>query len=159
MGTKPLPAEAPLNVRVKDTNAHFRRLHEPGMLESGLGKFFLLLEITAADKDIYVPLSLASGKKPTGFVYEIEGTKEGVISTTDISCEGDGISQVTLGTILYCKIPAMATAGFRLFIETRGALGGEYHVVVSQINYKHDPRDARYVKAMEVLESASVKFD
>jgi hypothetical protein len=154
---KPVITEPAISVRIRKTNAHFRRMREGGV-EFGAGKFFLLIDITAIKEDIFIPISIASGKKPTGFIYEIVGTKAGMISTTDISCEGKEISQITLGTILYCKIPATKTGTFRIIVETRGKIGGVYNIVINRINFKHDPSDARYGKFVEDLSSESVKF-
>lgn len=156
--TKTEPTEPAISVRIKDTNAHFRRMYVPGGDDIGTGKFSLHIDITAISRDVFVPISIASGKKPTGFIYEIEGTKEGAISTTDISCEGEGITQITLGTISYCKIPATKTATFQILVETQGRLGGEYKVIINRIDYKYDPSDARYVKFVEDFPSESVKF-
>ncbi len=153
-GTAPASA---ISVAVEKTNAHWRRVHELEG-ESGAGKFFLLLAITAGQRDLYVPVSIASGKKPTGFVYEIRGTAPGAIATTDIAAEGDDVSQITLGTILYCRIPAGKTGVFRIIVETRGKLGAEYYVVVNRIQYKFDPSDARYEKLVQDFASESVKF-
>lgn len=116
------------------------------------------LHITAADKALYVPLSIASGKKPTGFVYHIEGTAEGAISTTDLSAKGEGVTKITLGTLLYCKIPAGKTATFRLLVEMRGKAGKTYGVVINRINYKYQPTDARYQKLDTNLKSKTIRF-
>lgn len=157
-GAKLQDAESGISVRLEKTNGHFRKVHVRGGEDIGTGMFMLLLDITALNRDVFIPISIASGKKPTGFVYEIEGTKEGMISTTEIKCEGDDISQITLGTILYCKIPATKTGTFRIIVETQGKLGGEYKVVVNRIDYKYDPSDARYVKLDQDFPSESVRF-
>jgi hypothetical protein len=124
----------------------------------GTGMFMLLLDITALNRDVFIPVSVASGKKPAGFVYEIEGTKEGTLSTTSIKCEGEDISQITLGTIVYCKISATKTGTFRIVVETQGKLGGEYKVVINRIDYKYDPSDARYMKLVSDFSSETAKF-
>ncbi len=110
------------------------------------GQFTLYLDAIALQETIYIPLSIASGKKPTGFVYQIEGTGQGLISTTDISCKGEGITQVTLGTLLYVKIPMGKTATFKIFVDMKGSANKTYKVILNRINYKLDPSDARYKK-------------
>jgi hypothetical protein len=90
-------------------------------------------------------------------VYQIEGTSEASLSTTDISCSGKGVTQITLGTILYCKIPAGKTATFRLLIQVRGKTGGEYRIVINRINYKFAPTDARYEKYTDELSTKTLK--
>ncbi len=124
----------------------------------GAGEFFLLVDITAVSEAIYIPLSIASGKKPTGFVYQIEGTGEGIISTTTISVKGDGVTQVTLGTILYAKIPAGKTATFRILVEMRGQLGKAYSIVINRIQYKFDANEARYQKTPQEIKTKTLKF-
>ena len=154
---KPQVAEAGIQVKVQKKEARFKRIRVPGP-DAGIGEFFLLIDITAAGGDVYIPISIASGKKPTGFVYQIEGTKEGTISTTSISCKGVGVTQITLGTILYCKIPAGKTASFRILIEMKGKVGSEYGVAINRINYKRDPSDARYKQFLELLPGKYLKF-
>lgn len=154
-----LPVELPvgISVRVGKSQARFKRIRGPGP-DAGIGEFFFLIDITALEEAVYVPLSIASGKKPTGFVYQIEGTAKGEIMTTDISVGGTGVTQVTLGTILYAKVPKGKTAIFRILVEMRGRAGGTYGVVVNRIHYKATPSDARYMKFSEELRSKSIKF-
>jgi len=148
-----------MNVSIKKTQARFKRVRVPDGPDLGIGEFFLLVDITAAEQAIYVPLSIASGKKPTGFIYQIEGTSESTISTTAVSCTGDSVTQVTLGTIVYMKIPAGKTATFRILVEMKGRAGKMYSVVINRINYKYNPSDARYQRFTEELSSKTVKFD
>src|SRR3954466_1362613 len=104
---EPFPApKDELRIRVQDTKESFKRTYVADGPDPVLGRFTFILDITALLGDLYIPLSVASGKKPTGFIYQIEGTVPGSLSTTDISAKGDGILQITLGTIVYCHIPA-----------------------------------------------------
>ena len=123
-----------------------------------MGEFFQKLDISAVGGDVYIPVSIASGKKTTGFIYQIEGTAKGAISTTTIECDGEGITQITLGTIVYSKIPVGKTATFRILIVTKGQMKKEYRVVINQINYKLDPGDARYVKEQVQIGTKFVQF-
>lgn len=152
------PVNPFIRVRVRSIKESARKIPVPEKPDPVLGKFWFDVDVSAGPRDVYVPLSVASGKKPTGFVYQIEGTTEGTISTTDISCEGDGITQVTLGTLLYAKIPALMTASFRIRIEMRGRLGKSYRVVLRQINFKLDPGDARYQKLPQDISGKMLKF-
>lgn len=149
---------APIAVRARDLNETVRRTRIPDKPDPVIGTFWFTLEVTTLAHDIYLPVSIASGKKPTGFVYQIEGTAEGSIVKTDISCRGDGITQVTLGTLVYCKIPAGSTALFRIRIEVRGKVGKEYQIAIRQINYKRDPGDTRYQKVAQSIRSKQVRF-
>lgn len=155
---KPLPAAPAIRVRVEKKQARFKRVREAKGPDSAIGEFFLLVAVTALENDVYIPVSIASGKKPTGFVYQIEGSTEGTISTTAISCGGAGITQVTLGTLLYSKIPAGKTATFRILIEIRGKIGSEYGIVINRIHYKLDPSDARYGKFEDDIAGKVLKF-
>lgn len=147
-----------IGIKVEKSQATFKRIKVPGERDIGHGDFFLLLEITALKEDIYIPLSIASGKKATGFIYHIEGTAEGTINTTNISARGDDITKITLGTLLYAKIPAGKTAEFRMLIEIRGGTSKEYKVVINRVNYKLDPSDARYKRFNVEINSKVLKF-
>lgn len=122
------------------------------------GQFTLYLDIIALQQTLYIPTSLASGKKPTGFVYQIEGTAPGQIFTTDISCKGEGVSQVTLGTLLYTKVPQGKTATFRIYVDMKGGLNKTYSILINRINYKLNPSDARYKRFDVAIASKSVEF-
>ncbi len=148
-----------LRVDVKETEESSRRIKVLNGRDPVTGKFWFTINITAVSKDVYIPLSIASGKKPTGFVYQIEGTVQGFIVTTDISSKGEGITQITLGTIVYCKIPAGKTATFRIRVEIRGELGKSYRVAMRQIHFKLDPGDARYLKSPQDLHTKMLKFE
>lgn len=147
-----------IHVKVEESQGRFERIRRPGERDQGHGEFFLRMDVTAPKKTLYIPLSIASGKKPTGFIYHIEGTAEGIIHTTNISCRGDGITKITLGTLLYAKIPAGKTATFRILVETRGPIGKEYMIVINRINYKFDPSDARYTRFDTEIPSKTVRF-
>ncbi|KND47115.1 MAG: hypothetical protein AB199_01645 [Parcubacteria bacterium C7867-004] len=149
---------ANLLVDVQDIKRSFRRTYVPDGPDPVIGKFSFILDITAPTEDIYIPVSIASGKKPTGFVYQIEGTVPGLISTTAISCEGDGIAQITLGTIVYAKIPKGLTSTFRIRVEMRGKVGKSYTVAIRQINYKRNPSDTRYQKSLQEIRAKMLKF-
>lgn len=142
----------------KESKAFFVKERDDSGRTKPHGQFTLQLDIIALQQTIYIPTSLASGKKPTGFVYQIEGTAPGMISTTDISCKGEGIAQVTLGTLLYTKIPQGKTASFRIYVDIEGSLNKTYKVVINRINYKLDPSDARYKKFDVDIATKELKF-
>ncbi len=147
-----------LTVKVPKSQARFRKIKDAEGNDIGQGEFFLLLDITASKETVYIPLSVASGKKAVGFIYHIEGTAAGEIHSTNITCTGDGITKITLGTLLYAKIPATKTASFRISIEMRGKTSKEYKVAINRINYKLDPSDARYQRLDLEVATDSVKF-
>lgn len=144
--------------KIKESRASFEKTRTPEGRSVGHGQFFLLLDVIALQDTLYIPTSLASGKKPTGFVYQIEGTAEGLISETDISCKGEGISQVTLGTLVYTKIPQGKTATFRIVVDMQGSVNKVYRVVFNRINYKLNPSDARYKKLDVEIASKPLTF-
>jgi len=155
---KQVSVSEPIKVRVTKSQARFKRVRNPDAPDFGIGEFFLLVDVTALEETIYLPISIASGKKTTGLVYQIEGTATGTLVTTDISCKGVGVTQVTLGTILYAKIPKDATATFRILIEIRGKVGKEYKIVLSRIHYKYSTSDARYERYLNEVNSKVLKF-
>lgn len=156
--TTPQPGESGIVIKVRDREERARRIPDPEKPDTVQGKFWFTIDITAIEKDAYVPLSIASGKKPAGFMYQIEGTAPGAIKSTDISCKGDGVLQVTHGTIVYAKIPQGKTGTFKLRIEMRGALGKVYGINLYQIQYKWSPTDARYQKLPQAIRSKMEKF-
>lgn len=147
-----------IEVKVEKSQARFKRIRRTDGEDIAAGEFFLLLNITALDVPVYIPISIASGKKPVGFIYHIEGTGEGQIDTTDISGRGEGVTKITLGTLLYAKVPAGKTADFRISVHIIGNFSKEYKIVINRINYKLDPQDARYQRYDEEISSETVKF-
>jgi hypothetical protein len=145
-------------VKVRSTEERLSRTKVFNGPDIVVGKFSFILAITATAEDIYVPISIASSNKPVGFVYQIEGTAQSSILTTHISCKGNGITQVRLGTIVYCKIPTGMIAEFRIRIEVRGQVGKLYKVLIYLMHYKRSPTDARYQKFPQKIGSRMLKF-
>lgn len=143
-------------VAVKKTEAHFERVRVAGEEDKAFGKFFLEVAITAKQADVFIPLSVASGKKVAGFMYQIEGTAQGSVVSTDIKVRGDSIMQVTVGTLLYAKIPTGKTASFRVYARVRGRFGKIYKLVFTRLNYKLQVADLRYQQYLKELHSDSV---
>jgi hypothetical protein len=123
----------------------------------GLGKFLLRFELTARAETLYIPISIASGRKSAGFIYHIEGTAEGA-STATITCKGNDIVTVTSGSISYSKIPAGKTALFTIMAEVTGVEGKFYKIVLSRINYKINPNDLRYKRFLTEIASTELRF-
>jgi hypothetical protein len=137
----------------------FKRVRNPHGKDGAIAEFFILVEIAPTMGTIYIPLSIASGKKATGFVYQIEGTKEANIMTADVSCKGSGVTEITLGTLRYAKIPKGSKATFRILIEVAALMHNTYHITLNRINYKYDPSDARYKHYDEGIESGKLLLD
>jgi hypothetical protein len=151
----------PLRIHVEDSTEEFTKIHDAEGSASGIGHFFLHIKVTALQNTLYVPLSIASSKKPTGFVYQIEGTGDSSIESADISLKDikeSGITQILLGTITYCEIPQGKTATFRVSIDIKGKIGREYAIVINRIQYKLNPTDTRYQKYTEEIRTSVLKF-
>jgi len=147
-----------IDVRVKKNQGRFERIKQKGVEDKAVGKFYIEILIKAKQKDVFIPTSIASGKKTAGFMYQIEGTAEGSISTADVRARGDGVSLVTLGTLVYAKIPPGKTASFEIRATIRGAFGKTYKIIFSRLNYKLNLTDARYQQYLKEIHSDSVKF-
>ena len=147
-----------IEVRVKKDQAHFEREKNKGGGEKAAGKFLIVVEITAEKSTVFIPISISSGIKPTGFMYQIEGTAAGAITTASVTCRGDGVTQVTVGTLLYAKVPLGKTATFRIQTNIKGSFGKTYKIIINRINYKLALVDARYTQYLKEIVSDSVKL-
>lgn len=148
-----------VTVKVQKSQSRFVRIKNPDGADRGVGNYLITIDITAKKEIVYIPVSIASGKKVTGFMYQIEGTAEGSITTADVTCRGEGVTQITLGTILYAKIPMGKKATFRIQAEIKGKIGKMYKIVINRINYKLDSRDARYKQYLKEISSDLLRFD
>lgn len=147
-----------ISIKVLKIQERFEKIKKSDGADQGIGKFFLSLDISAKKQDVYVPVSIASGKRATGFIYQIEGTAIGEISQADASARGEGTTQITLGTILYCKIPAGKKATFKLQVEIRGKMHKAYKIVINRINFKLNPADARYRRFDKEISTGLLRF-
>lgn len=101
---------------------------------------------------------LRLGKKVAGFMYQIEGTAFGTIVTAEVRARGSGVSQVTLGTLRYAKIPAGKTVSFEIRTTIRGELRKTYKIVFTRLNYKLNLSETRYRQYLKEIHSDSVAF-
>lgn len=147
-----------MRVRVSKSQARFTRVRDPRGPDEGIGDFFMLIEVTARIDAVCIPISIASGKKPAGFVYQIEGTGESSISTTEIACTGEGVTQIVSGTIRYAQIRKGKTATFRIRVMMRGKVGKEYAIIFERLHWKKQVSDARYERYLDPAKSKILKF-
>jgi hypothetical protein len=147
-----------ISVKVLKNQARYERSHALGAPRNGVGKFFMLIAVTAKKHEVLIPLSMASGKKTAGLMYHIEGTGEGAVAGTDVRVSGDGVCQITIGTLQFCKIPAGSTAEFRVQVNTRGQAGKTYRIIISRLSYKLSLTETRYQQYLRPLPSTAVKF-
>jgi hypothetical protein len=145
-------------VKITKNQARYERSHALGTPANGVGKFFMLVAVTAKKQEVLIPLSMASGKKTAGFMYIIEGTGESSIATTSVTPTGDEVSHITIGTLQFCKIPAGSTAVFRILVTSRGQAGKTYQFIISRLNYKLLLSEARYLQYLKPLPSKPLKF-
>ena len=157
--TKDQSIDEYIQVKVQKSQSRFERIRNLKGADQGVGKYFLLIDIAAKKEDVYVPVSVASGKKATSFIYQIEGTAIGSISRASVTARGEGTMQITLGTILYCKIPAGKKAAFRIQIEIKGKIGKSYKIVINRINYKLNPSDTRYKRFQKEISTKLIRFN
>lgn len=148
--------DAYITVKVKKKQAHPERIKIDDATDKVIAKFYLEIEITAKQANVFIPLSIASGKKTAGFMYQIEGTAPGTIATANVRVRGVGITQVTVGTLLYAKIPGGTTASFQIHATVRGIYGKKYKIVFTRLNYKLLLTDARYEQYLKEIHSESV---
>ncbi len=147
-----------IKIVVEKSEAHFSRAYDKIRSDDfGIGKYLLLLNVMASKETVYIPVSIASGRKSTGLIYHIEGTAGGVATVT-VSSKGEGVATVTSGSISYCKIPAGKIATFKIIAQVTGSLGKEYKIVVSRINYKLNPNDLRYKRFLTEIGTETLKF-
>lgn len=150
--------DAYIDVKIAKNQARFKRIKKKDEEEKAIGNFYLAIDITAKQADVFIPLSIASGKKTAGFMYQIEGSAEGTIVTAEVKVRGDGVSQVTVGTLLYAKIPTGTTASFVIQATIRGRFGKVYKIVIARLNYKLSLSEARYQQYLKEIHSDQVKF-
>ncbi len=150
--------DAYIEVKVKKNRAHSERVRQRDVVDKVIGTFFLEIDITAKPENVFIPLSIASGKKTAGFMYQIEGTAPGSLMTADVQTHGGEVLQVTVGTLRYAKIPAGRTVSFQIRATVRGEIGKTYKIVFTRLNYKLNLTDARYQQYLKEIHGESVKF-
>lgn len=150
--------ESYVAIKMAKSQSRFTRIRKEEEKDIGIGEFLLVVDINAVHETVYVPLSIASGKKPAGFVYQIEGTGEGSIANASVEVHGEGSTLITLGTIRYCKIPKGKKGTFRMQVQIRGNIGKTYTIVINQVHFKLNPEDSRYKKSLKPLRTRPLQF-
>jgi hypothetical protein len=147
-----------LEVRVRKNQARFKHVKTKGEEDKAFGVFFLHIDVTAEQADVFIPLSIASGKKVAGAMYQIEGTATGSIETASLEVHGKGVTQITVGTLRFAKIPARTTAAVEIRATIRGSFGKKYRLVFTRLNYKLALSDVRYQQYLKEIQSKEVTF-
>lgn len=150
--------DAPLILNIKKSQAFLGKTKAKKRSEVEVfGKYFLRFDLTAGEEILYIPVSIATGRKSTGFIYLVEGTAESN-PTASITWRGKETAIVTSGSISYCKIPTGKTATFEIRAHVHGTRGKKYKFVLSRINYKLNPNDLRYKRFLTEVSTDSLKF-
>lgn len=136
--------------------AHADVVRQRGVADKFFGKFLIGLAITAKQTHVFIPLSVASGKKTAGFMYHIEGTAEGSIVSAEVRVRGKGVSQVKVGTLLYAKVLAGTMVSCELRITIKGSEKKTYSITITRINYKTQLSDTRYHQYLKEISSRNV---
>ncbi|MFN3692800.1 MAG: hypothetical protein ACK4SL_01710 [Candidatus Paceibacteria bacterium] len=147
-----------LAVRVGGTKLRFSRTKVAEGPDKAVGEFRFVLELTAKQVPLYVPLSIASGKTVVGFMYQIEGTGESSVASASVAVQTRGLTQISVGTLRYLVVPKSKTAELELVVTVRGKVGKHYRIVVNRLNYKLTISDARYQQYLKPLGSKSMRF-
>jgi hypothetical protein len=150
--------DAYIEVKVKKNQGRFERIKQKGKEDKEEGRFYIELSITAKDADVYIPLSIASGKKTAGFMYQIEGSGEGGLLNAGVEVRGEGVTMVTVGTIIYAKVLAKKTGSFEIRAAIKGEKGKSYKLVFTRLNYKRNITDARYEQYLKEIHGEKVVF-
>ena len=145
-------------VKVQINQAHFERVRQRGVSDRAYGRFYLQVDISAKNETVFIPTSLASGRKVAGFMYQIEGTAEGSVQSSNIKVKGAGVSQVMLGTLRFAKVLPGKTARFEIQATIKGSFNEVYKLVFTRLNYKLNLADLRYRQYLKAISSKSVKF-
>lgn len=145
-------------VKIKKNQGRFKRIKKEDVADRAEGNFYMEIEIGAKQQDVFVPLSMASGKKVAGFMYQIEGTAAATIGSASVDVQGKGVLQVSVGTLRYAKIPAGSNALFEIRSVIKGSFGKTYKLVFTRINYKLTLSDARYQQYLKELHSEKISF-
>lgn len=157
-GTKISTSTEPISIVLKSSSANFKRLrHIHGTDAAGEGKYMLKVEITAGKDALYIPVSITTGRKSNGLIYQVEGS-ERATSTATVTCNGEDSLIVTSGTLSYCKVPAGKTVNFKVLVTIVGPLREEYRVALGRINYKLNTNDSRYKKFLTDIHTKLLKF-
>lgn len=147
-----------IEVKVKKNQSRFERVKKKGVPDRALGHFFMRIEIEAEQADIFIPLSIATGKKVAGMMYQIEGTDTASPVVASLEVRGEGVKQVTLGTLVFAKVPKGKVGEFEVRATIQGSFGKTYTLVFTRLNYKLLLTDARYQQYLKEIRSKSVKF-
>ena len=140
------------------TDAHFSEAYDTDRSDKiGTGKFNFHIDVTALKEVVYMPISIATGRKSTGFIYQIEGTGEGN-GVGSVNGRGEAVTTVTFGSITYFKILPSRTVSCKIFIEVTAPLKREYKVIIGRVNYKLNTSDARYKRFLVDIGSKTLKF-
>jgi hypothetical protein len=147
-----------IEVKVTRKRAHFERVRRAEAADRVLGHFSLQIEVLAEQADVYIPLSIATGKKVAGMMYRLEGTGAATPEEASMTVRGEGVVHVTLGTLVFAKIPQGSHALFAVRVTIAGVAGKTYTLVIARLNYKLHLTDVRYQQYLKEIRSDAVRL-
>ncbi len=147
-----------IEVKVKKNQGRVEKVRKRGEEDKVFGRFYMEVAITAEQSDVFVPISIASGKKTAGFMYQIEGMSESLIGNANVKVRDTGVTQVKLGTLLFAKISAGKTATFQIRAKIQGKENKKYKIVITRLNYKLNLTQARYNQYLKSIDSKTVNL-
>lgn len=154
---KVLTNDENLEINLQGWESHLDTISNPKGSDTNIARYFVRLDVVATKYTLYIPVSIASGRVSTGFVYQIEGTGEAIASAT-IASQGKDTTRVTFGSIEYCKIPPGKIASFKIITKVKGKRPKKYKFVLSRINYKLNPNDSRYKRVLTEISTDFIQL-
>lgn len=145
--------DAYISVATKKSQSRTERIPEKEGRDRATSHFYIELAITAKKDPVYIPLSMASGKKVAGFMYIIEGTSKGTIAQAEVRVPSNDVAHLTIGTLQYVKIPKGVTALCEMRVSVRGFYRESYKIIINRVNYKLSPTDVRYEHYLKEIHS------
>jgi hypothetical protein len=150
--------DAYIDVKVKKSQGRGEKIKKSNNETVATGKFFMQIDIKAKQENVFIPLSIASGKKVAGFMYQVESTSVGSVSHTEIRVRGEGVTLVSVGTLRYAKILPNSTATFEIRVTINGESSESYRIVFTRLNYKVKLTDLRYQQYLKEVHSENIKL-
>ncbi len=147
-----------VTIKQKKQKTSFVRVKVETGPDRATGTFVIEIAITAKSVPVFVPLTIASGKTTSGFMYHIDGTSESAIGRAGVSVSGEGVKRITIGSLDYAELPPTVTGLFQLEVVIKGRVGQTYQVVINRINYKLALTDTRYQQYLKPLPSKHLRL-
>ncbi|MFM2423795.1 MAG: hypothetical protein RLZZ70_182 [Candidatus Parcubacteria bacterium] len=147
-----------VSIKSKKQQAKFQRVKIESGRDKATGTYMIEIAVTAKTQPVYIPLTIASGKTTSGFMYHINGTDESSIGRAGVVVTGEGVKRITIGSLDYAELAPKVTGLFQLEVVIKGRVGQTYQIIVNRINYKLTLTDPRYQQYLKPIESKVLRF-